>query len=99
VRNSTLRTRTLEPSAVLFHAEEFRDSGWSKTCHALASSLPVTLIRNSLILTLTLVLLVLRCQSVPGSVWPTSSHDGVVTNELEFQDAHTNWMCQLEKEH
>jgi len=71
------------------------------TCDGLASSLPVTLKRNSVVLTLTIILLGVpaRPQSVPNT--PVSANDlarRVVTNELTFQDDHTNWMYRLEKE-
>jgi hypothetical protein len=74
---------------------------WFKTCDGLAASLPVTLKRNSVVLTLTILLLSVPAhpQSVPNS--PTSANDlarRVVTNELTFQDDHTNWMYRLEKE-
>ncbi len=74
----------------------------SKSCNRLASSLPVRLINNSLALTLTLLLLGIpaRPQSIPGS--PVLSANDlarrVVTNELKFQDDHTNWMYRLERE-
>ena len=72
-----------------------------KTCHALASSLAVRLIYRSVALTLTILLLgvPVRPQSVPSS--QVSANDlarRVVTNELTFQDDHTNWMYRLEKE-
>jgi hypothetical protein len=68
---------------------------WFKTCDGLASSLAVTLKRNSVALTLTIILLGVpaRPQSVPNS--PASANDlarRVVTNELTFQDDHSNWM-------
>jgi hypothetical protein len=74
---------------------------WFKTCHAVASSLAVRLIHCSVVLTLTLILLGLPAhpQSVPNS--EVSANDlvrRVVTNELDFQDDHTNWMYRLEKE-
>jgi len=74
---------------------------WFKTCHALASSLAVRLIRSAVPLTLTIILLGVsaRPQSVPSS--QVSANDlaqRVVTNELTFQDDHTNWMYRLEKE-
>jgi len=74
---------------------------WFNTCHALASSLAVRLIHSPVALTLTTVLLGVpaRPQSVPSS--PVSANDlarRVVTNELNFQDDHTNWMYRLEKE-
>ena len=74
---------------------------WFKTCHVLAPSLAVRLIRSSVALTLTIILLGVpaRPQSVPSG--PVSANDlarRVVTNELNFQDGHTNWMYRLEKE-
>jgi hypothetical protein len=73
---------------------------WFNTCHALASSAE-RLIHSPVALTLTIVLLGVpaRPQSVPSS--PVSANDlarRVVTNELNFQDDHTNWMYRLEKE-
>jgi hypothetical protein len=73
---------------------------WLNTCHALGS-LAVRLIHSPVALTLTIVLLGVpaRPQSVPSS--PVSANDlarRVVTNELNFQDDHTNWMYRLEKE-
>jgi 16S rRNA C967 or C1407 C5-methylase (RsmB/RsmF family) len=52
-------------------------------------------------LTLTIILLGVpaRPQSIPSS--EVSAHDlaqRVVTNELDFQEHHTNWMYRLEKE-
>ncbi len=72
-----------------------------KTCHVLVSSLAVRLIYSSLALTLTILLLGVpaRPQSVPCS--QVSANDlaaRVITNELTFQDDHTNWMYRLEKE-
>jgi hypothetical protein len=74
---------------------------WSKTCNGLASSLPERLIHHFLALALTVVLFGIpaRPQSVPSC--PVSANDlarRVVTNELRFQDGHTNWMYRLEKE-
>ena len=74
---------------------------WSKTCNGLASSLPERLIHHFLALALTVVLFGIpaRPQSVPSC--PVSANDlarRVVTNELRFQDDHTNWMYRLEKE-
>jgi hypothetical protein len=73
-----------------------------KTYHALASSLAVILIYRSVVLTFAILLLGLpaRPQSVPSSS-QVSANDlarRVVTNELSFQDHHTNWMYRLEKE-
>jgi hypothetical protein len=72
-----------------------------KACHALASSSAVSLIHSAVALTLAIILLGVpaRPQSVPSS--PVSANDlaqRVVTNELAFQDDHTNWMYRLEKE-
>ena len=74
---------------------------WFKTCHALASSLAVRLIRRPVALALTIILLgvPVRPQSVPSS--QVSANDlarRVVTNELNFQDDHIKWMYRLEKE-
>src|SRR6202049_4993224 len=59
------------------------------------------LVHNSAALTLAIILLGVpaRSQSVPSSRF--SAHDlaqRVITNELKFQDDHTNWMYRLEKE-
>jgi hypothetical protein len=72
-----------------------------KTREALGSSLAVRRMHCSVALTLTIILLGVpaRPQSVPSS--PVSANDlarRVVTNELNFQDDHTNWMYRLEKE-
>jgi hypothetical protein len=74
---------------------------WFKMCHALASSLAVRLIHSSVVVTLTIILLGVpaRTQSVPSSqVSANELARRVVTNELSFQDDHTNWMYRLEKE-
>jgi hypothetical protein len=86
-----------DPAAALSHWRNDEMHSWFKTCHALA----VRLIHGSVVLTLTIVLLGVpaRPQSVPSS--PVSANDlarRVVTNELAFQDDHTNWMYRLEKE-
>ena len=72
-----------------------------KTCDGVASLLDVRLIHRPMTLILTIVLLGVpaRSQSVPNR--PVSSNDlvrRVVSNELTFQDDHTNWMYRLEKE-
>jgi hypothetical protein len=72
-----------------------------KTCPALLPLLAVRLIHSSVALTLTIIVLGLpaRPQSAPGS--QMSANDlarRVVTDELTFQDDHTNWMYRLEKE-
>ena len=72
-------------------------NSWFDACHALASSLAVR--RVALTLTLILLSVPARTQSVPSS--QVSADDlarRVVTNELNFQDDHTNWMYRLEKE-
>ena len=72
-----------------------------KTRDGVASLLAVRLIHRPMALMVTIVLLgvPVRPQSVPNS--PVSANDlvrRVVTNELTFQDDHTNWMYRLEKE-
>jgi hypothetical protein len=72
-----------------------------KTCDGVASLLRVRLIHRRMALIVTVILLGVpaRPQSVPNS--PVSANDlvrRVVTNELTFQDDHTNWMYRLEKE-
>ncbi len=74
---------------------------WFKTCHALAPSLAVRLIHSSVALTLTIILLGVPARPQSVSSGPVSANDlarRVVTNELNFQDNHTNWMYRLEKE-
>src|ERR1700723_3096706 len=72
-----------------------------KTCDGVASLLAVRLIHRPMVLIVTIILLGVpaRPQFVPNS--PVSANDlvrRVVTNELTFQDDHTNWMYRLEKE-
>lgn len=72
-----------------------------KTCDGMALLLTVKLIHRPMALLVTIILLGVqaRPQSVPTS--PVSVNDlvrRVVTNELTFQDDHTNWMYRLEKE-
>jgi hypothetical protein len=72
-----------------------------KTCDGVASLLAVRLIHGPMALMVTIILLGVpaRPQSVPNSL--VSANDlvrRVVTNELTFQDDHTNWMYRLEKE-
>lgn len=76
-----------------------------KTCDGVASLLAVRLIHRlthrPMVLIVTIILLGIsaRPQSVPNN--PVSANDlvrRVVTNELSFQDDHTNWMYRLEKE-
>jgi len=72
-----------------------------KTWDGVASLLAVRLIHSPMALMVTIILLGVpaRPQSVPNP--PVSANDlvrRVVTNELTFQDDHTNWMYRLEKE-
>jgi hypothetical protein len=72
-----------------------------KTCEGVPSLLAVRLIQRPIALMVTIILLGVpaRPQSVPNS--PVSADylvRRVVTNELTFQDDHTNWMYRLEKE-
>jgi len=74
---------------------------WFKMRHALRSSSAVRMIHSPVALTLTIILLgaPARPQSVPSS--QVSANDlaqRVVTNELNSQEHHTNWMYRLEKE-
>src|SRR5580693_890048 len=97
----TLRIRTLDNPLRCFIQINDDIHSWSKTCNGLASSLPERLIHHFLALALTVVLFGIpaRPQSVPSC--PVSANDlarRVVTNELRFQDGHTNWMYRLEKE-
>ena len=74
---------------------------WFKTRHPLRSSLPVRMIHRPVALTLTIIFfgVLAYSQSVPSSL--VSANDlaqRVVTNELNFQDDHSNWMYRLEKE-
>jgi hypothetical protein len=71
-----------------------------KTCDGLAS-LPVRLIHSSAALTLTIILLSVHARPQSVASGPVSANDlarRIVTNELSFQDDHTNWMYRLEKE-
>jgi hypothetical protein len=76
-------------------------NSWLKARCALMSPLAVRLMHCPVALTLAVILLGVpaRPQSVPLS--QVSAHDlarRVITNELNFQDDHTNWMYRLEKE-
>jgi hypothetical protein len=69
-------------------------NGWVKTCSTLSCSAATVLV--SIILLGSAVL----SQSNSG-ILGVSANDlarRVITNELEFQDDHTNWMYRLEKE-
>jgi hypothetical protein len=72
-----------------------------RTCDRVASLLPVSLIHRPMAVIVTVILFGVpaRPQSVPNS--PVSANDlvrRVVTNELTFQEDHSNWMYRLEKE-
>jgi hypothetical protein len=100
-RDHLLRPRAFEQFTVLSHWGNDKMHSWFKICHAPASSLAVKMILGPVVLTLTIVLLgVSACpQSVASS--EVSANDlaqRVVTNELNFQEHHSNWMYQLEKE-
>ncbi len=77
-------------------------NGWVKTCAALSRRPVVRLICSVAIVLVIIILLgsVTLSQSdsgIPG----VSANDlarRVITNELKFQDDHTNWMYRLEKE-
>jgi len=68
---------------------------WFKACDG-----PV-LKRNSVVLTLTIILLGVSARPQSVAKNPVSANDlarRVITNELTFQSDHTNWMYRLEKE-
>src|ERR1700687_4133610 len=76
-------------------------NNWIKTCCARTAPSVVRLIRRPVPLALAIILLSIpaRPQSVPSS--QVSANDlaqRVITNELNFQGDHTNWMYRLEKE-
>ena len=76
-------------------------NNWIKTCCARTSPSVVRLRHSPMPLALAIILLSIpaRPQSAPNS--QVSANDlarRVITNELTFQDDHTNWMYRLEKE-
>ena len=76
-------------------------NNWIKTCRAWTSPSVVRLRHSPVPLALAIILLSVpaRPQSAPSS--RVSANDlarRVITNELTFQDDHTNWMYRLEKE-
>src|ERR1019366_2956913 len=76
-------------------------NNWIKTCYALTSPSVVRLIHSPVPLALAIILLSVpaRPQSIPSShVSANDLAQRVITNELNFQDDHTNWMYRLEKE-
>jgi hypothetical protein len=77
-------------------------NGWVKTCSALSRRLVVRLVCSAATVLLTIILLgsAALSQSGSGSLG-VSANDlarRAITNELKFQDDHTNWMYRLEKE-
>jgi hypothetical protein len=77
-------------------------NGWVKTCSALSQRLVVRLVCSAATVLLTIILLGSATLSQSGSGSSgVSANDlarRVITNELKFQDDHTNWMYRLEKE-
>ena len=72
----------------------------SKTRHALTSSLAVKILGPA-VLTMTIILLGAPARPQSGPSRQVSANDlaqRVVTNELNSQEHHSNWMYQLEKE-
>jgi hypothetical protein len=76
-------------------------NNWIKTCRARTSPSVVRLRHSPVPLALAVILLSLpaRPQSTPSSqVSANELARRVITNEITFQDDHTNWMYRLEKE-
>lgn len=76
-------------------------NNWIKTCRTRTSPSVVRMRHSPVPLALAIILLSIpaRPQSAPSS--QVSANDlarRVITNELTFQDDHTNWMYRLEKE-
>jgi hypothetical protein len=96
-------TRTYKPFALSVSRKVYGlMNSLLNTCCALMSPLALRLIRSPATFTLAIILLGVpaRPQSIPSS--QVSANDlarRVITNELNFQDDHTNWMYRLEKEH
>jgi hypothetical protein len=76
-------------------------NGWVKTCGALSRRPVVRLVCSAAVL-VSIILLGPATLSQSDSGSPGVSADDlarrVITNELKFQDDHTNWMYRLEKE-
>ena len=77
-------------------------NGWVRTCSALSRRLVVRLLCSVATILVSVILLgsPTLSQSESGSLG-VSANDlarRVITNELRFQDEHTNWMYRLEKE-
>ena len=77
-------------------------NGWVKTCSAVSRRPVVRLVCSAATVLVIIILLgsTTLSQSDSGSLG-VSANDlarRVITNELKFQDDHTNWMYRLEKE-
>src|SRR5450755_3176865 len=76
-------------------------NNWIKTCRARTSPSVVRLRHSPVPFALAIILLGVpaRPQSAPSSqALANDLARRVITNELKFQDDHTNWMYRLEKE-
>ena len=76
-------------------------NGWSKTCGGLSRRPVVRVVRGAATVLVSVILLGSATLSQSDSPRPLSANDlarRVITNELKFQDDHTNWMYRLEKE-
>ena len=77
-------------------------NGWVKTCSALSRRPVVRLVCNAATVLVIIILLGsdTLSQSDSGSLGVSAADLArrVITNELKFQDDHTNWMYLLEKE-
>lgn len=77
-------------------------NGWVKTCSALSRRPVVRLIYSAATVLVSIILLGCAALSQSESGSPGVSANDlarlVITNELNFQDDHTNWMYRLEKE-
>jgi hypothetical protein len=76
-------------------------NGWVKTCGGLWRRPVVRVVRGAATVLVIVILLGSATLSQSDSGSPVSANDlarRVITNELKFQDDHTNWMYRLEKE-
>jgi hypothetical protein len=77
-------------------------NGWVRTCCALSRRLVVRLVCSAAPVLVSVILLgsATLSQSDSGSLGVAANDLArrVITNELKFQDDHTNWMYRLEKE-
>src|ERR1039457_325867 len=74
---------------------------WIKTCCVRTSPSGVRLIHSPVPVALAIILLSVPARPQPVSGSQVSANDlaqRVITNELNFQGDHTNWMYRLEKE-